>query len=175
MLAFLRELQRSHGLAILVVHHVRKSAGNGNGGLALRGSGDFWAWSDTNLYLYRRQNALELAIEHRSSSTPAPISLELCEDGPPGPHLRRCEGEPEKTATESLATRVLEYLRDKVEPCKLDAIRTEMRVRMQSVVDVLRDLEHGGAVRRVDGGWLCTESEPGETEAGSAEAQPAEG
>jgi len=60
VLAYLRDLQRSLGLAILVVHHVRKSAGNG--GLALRGSGDFWAWSDTNLYLARKQAPLQLSI-----------------------------------------------------------------------------------------------------------------
>jgi len=179
VLAFLRELQRSHAVAILVVHHVRKSAGSGNGGLALRGSGDFWAWSDTNLYLSRKQVGIELAVEQRCSKAPEPVFLELCDEEPSGPHLRMCESDPDPTAPAPLATRVLEHLEEQGGACKLDAIRAALRVRMQSLVDVLRELELKGRVRRVDGGWQVAPPawprEPGETEAGSAEAQPAEG
>jgi hypothetical protein len=179
VLAFLRELQRSHAVAILVVHHVRKSAGGGNGGLALRGSGDFWAWSDTNLYLARKQAGIELAIEQRSALAPDPILLQLCNEEPHGPHLRTCDHDPQPSDGEPLASRVLAHLEDEGGPCKLDAIRAALRVRMQSVVNMLRELAHDGRVRRVDGGWQAkppdSPREPGETEAGSAEAQPAQG
>jgi hypothetical protein len=43
-IAFLRELQRRHGLAIVVVHHARKGAGNVRAGQSLRGSSEFHAW-----------------------------------------------------------------------------------------------------------------------------------
>lgn len=73
VLAYLRALQISQSLAILVVHHARKSNGNGSAaGLALRGSGDFWAWGDSNVYLSRRQDRLHLAVEHRSAPTSEP-------------------------------------------------------------------------------------------------------
>ncbi len=151
VLGYLRELQRSRGLAILVVHHVRKSAGNG--GLALRGSGDFWAWSDTNLYLHRKQAGLELAVEHRSASTPDPIGLELFDEAPTGPYLRMRERDLGASDPPELGERVLDFLGEQQEAVKLDMIRGALRVRMQSVVDVLRDLEAGGRVLRDECGW----------------------
>ena len=177
VLAYLRELQRGLGLAILVVHHVRKSAGSG--GLALRGSGDFWAWSDTNLYLCRKSAGLALNVEHRSAQTPEPVLMELCDDEPDGPYLRTRGGDPEQRLPATLSARVLEYLGAQTKGVKLDALRSALRVRMQSVVDVLRELEEAGHVDRVGGEWRAAApgrtAEPGETEAGSAEAQPAEG
>lgn len=172
VLAFLRKLQRSQRLAILVVHHVRKSAGGANGGLALRGSGDFWAWSDTNLYLSRRQAGLELAVEHRSSSTPPPVSLALCDEGPLGPHLRICEDAPQAIDPVPITTRILEHLDAQANTCKLDAIRKALRVRMQSVVDGLRDLEQDGRVQRVSGGWQSAAQEPTPTDQGHFPSGP---
>jgi RecA-family ATPase len=49
LLAYLRELQRRHGLAVLVVHHAKKGAGRARAGQALRGSSEFHAWGDSNL------------------------------------------------------------------------------------------------------------------------------
>src|SRR5690606_28541346 len=43
LLAFLRELQRRYHLAVLVVHHAKKSAGRARAGQALRGSSEFHA------------------------------------------------------------------------------------------------------------------------------------
>ena len=51
LLAYLRDLQRRHGLAVILVHHARKGAGNMRAGQALRGSSEFHAWGDSNLYL----------------------------------------------------------------------------------------------------------------------------
>jgi len=164
VLAYLRGLQRSLSLAILVVHHVRKSAGHG--GLALRGSGDFWAWSDTNLYLARKQAGLELAIEHRSASTPEPVRLELTGEPPAGPYLQTCEPDPDPFAGGSapLRERVLDHLRGLPEPARQEAIRDAVRARMQTVVDVLRDLEEAGDVERTALGWRAVPDAPGPTE-----------
>ena len=151
VLGYLRELQRSLAVAILVVHHVRKSSGSG--GLALRGSGDFWAWSDTNLYLHRKQAGLELAVEHRSAPTPEPVRLELFDKAASGAYLRMCDRESEASVPTTLSERVLAFLEERPEAVKLDAIRGALRVRMQSVVDVLRDLEAGGGVVRDERGW----------------------
>ena len=183
VLAFLRGLQRSQALAILVVHHVRKSAGGGNGGLALRGSGDFWAWSDTNLYLSRKQKGLALAIEHRSAATPEAVMLELCTDQDAGPYLHLCDLPQTEPSQRPLAERILDALRSAEGPRRLDDLRGELHVRMQSLVDALRQLEQDGYVCRDNGAWnlvsgelrLPGTSESGETEAGSAEEQPAEG
>lgn len=181
VLAYLRALQTSHEVAILVVHHARKSNGNSvAAGLALRGSGDFWAWGDSNLYLSRRQEKLQLTIEHRSAATPDPVALELCSERPGGPYLRLCDGAlPSLPEQQLLTDRILDALRSARGPRRLDDLRAELRVRMQTLVDALRELEGKHRVQRVAGGWELVidhmQTKPGETEAGSAEEQPAEG
>lgn len=179
VLASLRELQFTLGVAILVVHHARKTAGNGAAaGLALRGSGDFWAWGDSNLYLTRRHERLQLTIEHRSAPSPEPVTIELCTEREDGPYLHRCDhqvhidGEPQP-----LAGRILAALRSTDGPHRLDDLRAALRVRMQSLVDALRQLEQNGHIKKTPQGW-CTcgvPKSPGETDAGSAGAQPAKG
>ena len=82
LLAYLRELQRRHALAVLLVHHAKKSSGNIRAGQALRGSSEFHAWGDSNLYLRRTSSdALTLSIEHRAAASLPSIALELAERG----------------------------------------------------------------------------------------------
>ncbi len=77
ILGYLRELQRAHDLAVVVVHHARKNGGSTTGGQSLRGSGDFFAWVDTALSLRRRHQQLALAVEHRAARAPDPVTLAL--------------------------------------------------------------------------------------------------
>jgi RecA-family ATPase len=82
LLAYLRELQRRHGLAVILVHHARKGAGNIRAGQALRGSSEFHAWGDSNLYLRRdAEDHISLAVEHRAAPGIAPQPLELVQRG----------------------------------------------------------------------------------------------
>ena len=80
LLAFLRSLQRRYGTAVAVVHHLRKRQGGARVGQSLRGSSDFHAWGDTNLYLARDGERVRLTIEHRSAPSQAGIHLELRPD-----------------------------------------------------------------------------------------------
>jgi len=80
LLAYLRELHRRHALAVLVVHHAKKSSGNVRAGQALRGSSEFHAWGDSNLYLRRSIGGhLTLTVEHRAAASLPSIALELTE------------------------------------------------------------------------------------------------
>jgi RecA-family ATPase len=72
LLAYLRELQRRHGIAVIVVHHAKKGAGQ-----ALRGSSEFHAWGDSNLYLRRNGEDLTLTVEHRAAAAMPTVTLEL--------------------------------------------------------------------------------------------------
>ncbi|MGH2603853.1 MAG: AAA family ATPase [Dehalococcoidia bacterium] len=63
-LAYLRELQRRFALAVVVVHHARKGAHAIRASQALRGSSEFHAWGDSNLYLRRIEDHLLLSSEH---------------------------------------------------------------------------------------------------------------
>src|SRR5271156_5188097 len=76
-IAYLRELQRQHDVAVLVVHHAKKGGGGVRAGQALRGSSEFHAWGDSNLYLRRDGDDLSLSVEHRAAPSMTPITIEL--------------------------------------------------------------------------------------------------
>jgi len=80
ILAALRALQRKHALAILVVHHAKKAAQHLRAGQALRGSSDFHAWGDSNLYLRRERERLTLSVEHRAHPPIGELGLTLRHD-----------------------------------------------------------------------------------------------
>jgi hypothetical protein len=81
LLAYLRELQRRFALAV-VVHHARNGAHALRAAQALRGSSEFHAWGDSNLYLRRIEDRLLLSIEHRAapSQTGLPLALSAVDD-----------------------------------------------------------------------------------------------
>ena len=51
LLAYLRELQRRHHLAVVLVHHARKGGAKMRAGQALRGSSEFHAWGYVELHI----------------------------------------------------------------------------------------------------------------------------
>lgn len=81
LLAYLRDLQRRYGVAVVVVHHAKKGAGRMRAGQALRGSSEFHAWGDSNLYLRRDGNPqsgdITLTVEHRAAPAMAAVTLAL--------------------------------------------------------------------------------------------------
>lgn len=76
ILGFLRQMQRQHATAILLVHHVRKS-GSSDTGQALRGSGDLHAWGDSNLYVTRQDGKTVLVPEHRAHPPTPPVVVSI--------------------------------------------------------------------------------------------------
>lgn len=83
VLGFLRDLQRTESTAICVVHHARKRAGRERPGQSLRGSSEFHAWGDSNLYVRRTgtEEDIEMTIEHRSAPSRSGICLGLDSSG----------------------------------------------------------------------------------------------
>lgn len=78
LLNHLRFIQRTYNCSVIIVHHARKDSNNSRSGQALRGSSEFHAWGDSNLYLKRNSDdSLLLTIEHRSERSHTPITLEL--------------------------------------------------------------------------------------------------
>lgn len=147
ILATLRELSRTFSLALLLVHHARKSPSN-SAGQSLRGSSDFHAWGDSNLYLRRRPDDLLLTIEHRAAAAPPPLSLTLAHD-PLRLDIRHADSQP--PANTSLEQRVLAALHHG--PCRLEQLRAAVGARKQSVATTLRSLEASGHVVRHPDGW----------------------
>jgi hypothetical protein len=147
LLAYLRELQRLFDMAVVLVHHARKS-GAGRPGQALRGSGDVHAWGDSNLYLARKREQLELTIEHRAAACPEPVEIALV--GSHNPHLELRGTIPQ---AQDLGDAALEVLRQAAGPMTAGALRDRLRARNERVLSVLRALAERGCVERYGRGW----------------------
>jgi hypothetical protein len=155
VLASLRALQRDHDLAVLVVHHARKSPA-AHPLQALRGSSDFAAWSDTNLCLSRHGQNLALFIEHRSAPAPEPLTLRLVTE--PAPHLvvvdSTAADEPHQNHTDDiLQTMLLEQLRSAAQPVSTVRLRDHLGRRKADVVRALDQLRLRECVHRTHSGW----------------------
>lgn len=146
ILASLREISREFELAIVLVHHARKGASD-ELGEGLRGSSDFHAWGDSNLYVRRRRDAIQLTIEHRAAASPPPVTLALVtDDGPVRLELRDMPEEP------PLAERILAALHE-LGPRRHRDLRQLLGVRDEHLTAALRDLESLGSVTRTPEGW----------------------
>jgi hypothetical protein len=146
LLAYLRELQRRHQLAVLLVHHAKKGGGRIRAGQALRGSSEFHAWGDSNLYLRRIENELTLTIEHRAAPSLPPINLELVErDQALALQLRSSAVNPvaEAPAT-SVRERILETLQGRDRPVPASELRTLCPVRKATLYAELQALTKSG-------------------------------
>jgi len=161
VLGALRSLQREYEVAVLVVHHMRKSPAR-HLGQALRGSGDFAAWSDSGLYLLRRsQDLVVLAIEHRAAPPPGLLRLHLCSQ--PAPHLvaEDLDAPPPSPATiavEPLEADLLECLRLGRRPQSTVELRAALHVRKAKLLDSLRHLRQRGLVGHDEAGWTLASS-----------------
>jgi hypothetical protein len=167
LLGFLRELQRAHNTAIVLVHHASKKH-RAQPGQALRGSSDLHAFGDSNAYLARQQERLILTCEHRAARAPEPITLELvCTPEGHQAHLEaRCERAPDPAA--SLSERALRVLQNGSKPISRKALRDTLRVNNQRLGEALETLKHQGAVVQTDRGWMAVRTTP----SGHQEADP---
>jgi hypothetical protein len=155
LLGSLRAIQRDFDLAVLLVHHARKSPAP-NPAQALRGSSDISAWSDTNLYLYRKHQQLTLNVEHRFAAPPPPLHFQLSTD--PAVHLTMTnndkQNEPPATSTdlETLHQQLLELLSHD-RPLTTVALRARLHRRKQHVVAALNHLCQQKLIYRGPDGW----------------------
>jgi hypothetical protein len=153
LLAYLRELQRRHALAVLLVHHAKKTSGHMRAGQALRGSSEFHAWGDSNLYLRREPSGqLTLTVEHRAAPSPPCLPLELQQHGP-----ALALAVVQSTATDlpppsSLDQRITSALEGAERSLSLAELRSLCRVRNATLHERLTELTRAGhLVRDTDG------------------------
>ena len=155
LLDHLRRLQRTHGCAIILVHHARKSAGHLRAGQALRGSSELHAWGDSNLFLRRNADQLTLDIEHRAAQAPDPIQLRLSVAG----DALRLEGaaatsEADDDRADDPEQRILELLAQSDQPLSRHQIQVTLRLRTATISAALDRLQSQGRVQRDDqGAW----------------------
>lgn len=157
LLGYLRGLQREHDVAVAVVHHARKNGpGGAAAGQSLRGSGDFHAWGDSNLYLRRQRDHLTLSVEHRAAAAPPSLSLVLrtCEDegAPAGVHLDVLDDDGDQAPPAALSIDDAIFAAVRQRPQSRTALRSVVRVRNERLGAALARLTAlGRLVKSADG------------------------
>jgi hypothetical protein len=154
VLAELRLLQRTHDLAIVLVHHARKN-GRGSAGIALRGSGDLYAWVDSYAYLQRRQSGLQLTLEHRFERAIEPVALTLVAEADGScPHLELEDATAvDPTGAVDLGESLINAMRTAQAPLTRTALRAILRVNNQRLGNALGELVRTGRLVRTPQGW----------------------
>ena len=158
LLAYLRELQRCHHMAVAVVHHAKKAAGALRAGQALRGSSEFHAWGDSNLYLRRHRNELTLSVEHRAAASPEPVPLVLSAQGDAVSLEVTESSKPDHPPVDSLDQRITRELNDAQAPLSLAQLRSRCRVRNATLHARLVVLRTQGSVIKTPRGYRTAES-----------------
>ncbi len=153
LLAFLRELQRRHGTAVLVVHHARKGGGGVRAGQALRGSSEFHAWGDSNLYLRRIGDEIGLSVEHRAAPSPKPLTIELAQRGDALALEVVDRREPVTPAPSSLDERIVAILTGADQPIPFVELRSQVRVRAATLVERIGLLCADGRIVKSSDGY----------------------
>ena len=148
LLAYLRELQRRHGVAVLVVHHARKGGGSVRAGQALRGSSEFHAWGDSNLYLRRDGDNLSLSVEHRAAPAISPMTIELAQRGDALALEVADRREPLAPPTSSLDDRIEAVLAKADQPLPFADLRARCRVRTATLYQRLAALAAAGRIAK---------------------------
>lgn len=155
LLAYLRELQRRHHVAVLLVHHARKGGGKMRAGQALRGSSEFHAWGDSNLYLRRHGEQLTLAVEHRAAPSIAAITLQLAVAGD-AVALAAIDHDPSPVIETSSLTpmqRIEQHLGAATAPLTISALRKLCRTRNSTLTATLAELVSAGRIRKYATGY----------------------
>jgi RecA-family ATPase len=156
LLAYLRELQRRHGLAVVLVHHARKGAGNMRAGQALRGSSEFHAWGDSNLYLRRdTDDRITLGVEHRAAAAMPPQTLELTQRGN-ALALEAVERHAQATPpaeTQTLDQRITAALAEAAKPQPFAERRARCSVRTATLYQRLAEMTAAGRIVKSPDGY----------------------
>ena len=166
LFGYLRVLQRRFGLAVLVTHHLAKNRGRAaQPGSAMRGSGEIHAAYDHGAVLEREKDGrVVLTLEHRVAASPEPVAFRLVSHPGNGTTFEFSDPEEEHdtgaTASSRVVTlqprktpplreRVLGVLTSSTEPVSQSSLRKMLRVRNESLTEVLHGLQSEGVVEHL--------------------------
>ena len=157
LLAYLRQLQRRYGLSVVMAHHAKKGGSHLRGGQALRGSSEFHAWGDSNLYLRRQGDDISLAIEHRAAASQGGLCLTLGAQGD-DVALRVVDREPKpiEQATASADEKIHAALNAAATPIPLADLRAACGIRKSTLLHRLSTLIATGRVLKSTAGYSLT-------------------
>lgn len=165
LLAFLREIQRRFHTAVVLVHHARKGGARARAGQALRGSSEFHAWGDSNLYLRRTHDGrLVLSVEQRAAPSIAALGLDLrAADDSLALHI--AEGKPPDSSLEPEPALpppelIVHALAAAHAPVPIAEIRDTCKIRNARLYEALAELVRTGRILKADGGYVLAQPAP---------------
>ena len=161
LLSYLRQLQRTFQVAVLVVHHARKDANATRPGQALRGSSELHGWGDSNLYMRRRGAQLTLSTEHRAAASQDHIPLQLTQDASAlALSVTSDSAIPEPGSEPSALQRVQQILAGLDQPVTVQQLRKLCGLRTATVCSCLTQLADQGVVSRDSRGYQLNPALP---------------
>jgi hypothetical protein len=128
-------------------------------GQALRGSSEFHAWGDSNLYLRRHGDQLTLSVEHRAAAAISAVSLRLATAGDAVALTaidRETSAAPPLIAAPAaitIADRVEQHLAASTAPLTATAIRKLCQIRNATLLTTLATLA-AGRIRKDRAGYV---------------------
>jgi hypothetical protein len=141
----------------------QKGAGRIRAGQALRGSSEFHAWGDSNLYLRRLGNELTLTVEHRAAPSPPAVSLELTQQGEALALEVRAPSVSEAPVPTSVDDRILNALRNSNRPLSTAQLRAQCPARKATLYARLTQLTATGRLVRCAEGYRLAPNNPVQT------------
>ena len=162
ILSSLRRIQKRFHCAVIIVHHARKGAAHIRGGQALRGSSEFHAWGDSNLFLRRKNDRLLLDIEHRSQKgqNAIPLMLEVRDRSLALIPSKIQDNQTAANSKQDYTDRVLQSLSNSKSPLRIREIRDRCHIRTATLSDILKALVASNKVHKTKDGWALQEHLP---------------
>jgi hypothetical protein len=156
LLAYLRQLQRALGVAVLLVHHARKGGAHLRAGQALRGSSELHAWGDSNLYVRRKGAHLRLTPEHRTAPSGEDVWVELVVKGAAVALAVRTT--PVETTSDEVtpSQRVEQALSAAASPLSQRQLRSLCKMQAAKLCEVLKVLVKSGRASKTAAGYVAT-------------------
>jgi hypothetical protein len=148
----------ANGIAVIVVHHAKKGAGHVRAGQALRGSSEFHAWGDSNLYLRRNRDPrdggdITLTVEHRAAPAMPSVTLELAQRTNALALEVSEPRTPQTAAPSSVDERITAALTGVDHPLPFAELRARCRVRTATLYERLAALTAAGRLGKSDQGY----------------------
>ena len=119
----------------------------------MRGSSEFHAWGDSNLYLRRDGEELTLTAEHRAAPSSRPLVVELVQNGPALALEAVERARPVAVATPALDERVTAALAEAREPLPFADLRARCRVRAATLHERVGLLAAAGRIVKTADGY----------------------
>jgi hypothetical protein len=161
LLAYLRELQRRFHVAVVLVHHARKGGAKMRAGQALRGSSEFHAWGDSNLYLRRHGDQLTLSVEHRAAASITAVSVQLTIDGDAVAlgaidHQASALAAPAPATVPTVEQAIEAQLAAAAKPMTAAALRKVCKIRNAKLTATIADLVAAGRIAKKPTGYVIS-------------------